>query len=384
MVQALIRQSACVADLKARAKRRIPGFVFDYVEGGCNQEHSLRHNRAALDAVYLRPDSLKPYTPPTLTTTVFEQTYQAPFGIAPLGLSGLVWPDASLFHARAAHEAKIPFVLSTLSTVAIEEAAAAAKEHFWFQLYPPSDLEIRKDLMRRAQAVGCKHLVVTIDVPVAGRRPKDMRSGLAIPPKITPKSVFQSVLHPSWSIATLRAGLPQFASLQPYIQNLSNIEDIANYVRTTLKDVVDEPMLKQIREQWSGKLIVKGIITVEDARRAVACGADGVIVSNHGGRQLDAARSSVECLREIVEAVPEHIVVMADSGVESGVDIARFLANGAQMVFSGRSFLYGVAAHGEPGAAHTIDLLKEELQQVLGQLHCDTPADLVQHLVAQA
>lgn len=384
MVQALIRKSACIADLKARAKRRIPGFVFDYVEGGCNQEHTLRHNRAALDAVYLRPDYLKPYKPPTLTTRLFEQDYAAPFGVAPLGLSGLVWPGASLFHARAAHQANIPFVLSTLSTVSIEVAATAAKENFWFQLYPPSDLEIRADLMRRAAAVGCQHLVVTIDVPVAGRRPKDMRSGLAIPPKITPKSVFQSVLRPGWSLATVRAGLPQFASLQPYIQNLSNIEDIANYVRTTLKDVVDEPMLHDIRKQWSGKLLVKGIITVEDARRAVACGADGLIISNHGGRQLDAARASVDCLREIVTAVPDHIVVMADSGVESGVDIARFLANGAQMVFSGRSFLYGVAAHGEPGAAHTIDLLKEELQQVLGQLHCDTPADLPKHVYQPA
>ena len=378
-MQHLKRLSACVPDLKRRAKRRIPGFAFDYLEGGCNQESALRRNREALDAVQLRADYLAPYSPPDLSVNLFGQEYAAPFGIAPLGLTGIIWPSASLMHARAAKKANIPFVLSTLSTSSIEDAAACAEENFWFQLYPPADLAIRADLIKRAAATGCKNLVVTIDVAAAGQRPRDIKNGLAIPPKITPKSIFQSALRPQWSIATLQAGLPQFASILPYMKDVSNIEDVANYVRNTLKDIVDENMLKTIRDSWQGNLIIKGINHVDDALRAVAIGADGIIVSNHGGRQLDAAQASVSTLASIKAAVPDHIVVMADSGVESGVDIARFLAQGASTVFSGRAFLYGVAAHGEQGAEHAIDILREELEQVMGQLHCVKPEDIPLH-----
>ena len=378
-MQHLKRQSACVPDLKNRARKRIPGFAFDYVEGGCNHEAALRRNRDALDTVQLRADYLAPYSPPDLSVELFGQKYAAPFGIAPLGLTGIVWPNASLMHARAAKKANIPYVLSTLSTSSIEDAAACAEENFWFQLYPPADLDIRADLIKRAEATGCKNLVVTIDVAAAGHRPKDIKNGLAIPPKVTPKSVFQSALRPSWSIATLQAGLPQFASILPYMKDLSNIQDVANYVRNTLKDVVDEEMLKIIRDSWQGNLIVKGINHADDALRAVAAGADGLIVSNHGGRQLDAAQASINTLESIRAAVPEHIVVMADSGVESGVDIARFLAQGASTVFSGRAFLYGVAAHGEEGAEHTIDILRDELQQVMSQLHCTNTEQLSLH-----
>ena len=378
----LKKQSACVADLKQRARRRIPGFAFDYVEGGCNSEVAVNGNRRALDSVKLRADYLLPYKAPDLSTQLLGQLYSAPFGIAPLGLTGIVWPNASLFHAKAAKQSNIPFVLSTLSTNSIEQAAACAEENFWFQLYPPSDLSIRADLIRRAKEVGCKNLVVTIDVPAAGQRPRDIKNGLAIPPRISPKSVFQSACRPAWSMATLQAGLPQFASITPYMKDVENMQDVANYIRTTLKDVVDQAMLKTIRDSWDGNLIVKGINNLGDAQLAVEAGADGIIVSNHGGRQLDAAQPTVDTLREIKAAMPGHIEVMVDSGVESGVDVARFLANGASAVFAGRAFLYGVAAHGEAGAQHTIDLLREELTQVMSQLHCETPSEIVGNRVA--
>lgn len=373
----LKKTSACVADLKKRAKRRIPGFAFDYVEGGCNSEVAVTGNRAALDAVKLRADYLVPYKAPDLSTELLGQVYSAPFGIAPLGLTGIVWPNATLFHAKAAKQANIPFVLSTLSTNSIEQAAECAEENFWFQLYPPADLAIRADLIRRAEAVGCKNLVVTIDVPAAGQRPRDIKNGLAIPPRISPKSILQSAMCPEWSIATLRAGLPQFASIVPYMENISNMEDVANYIRSTLKDVVDQAMLKTIRDSWQGHLIVKGVNNVGDALLAVEAGADGIIVSNHGGRQLDAAQSTVDTFRDIKAALPEHIEVMVDSGVESGVDIARLLAQGASAVFAGRAFLYGVGAHGEQGAQHTIDILRDELAQVMSQLHCELPSQIV-------
>ena len=377
----LKKTSACIADLKKRAKQRIPGFAFDYVEGGCNSEVAVRGNRQALDAVKLRADYLSPYQAPNLTTELLGQLYSAPLGIAPLGLTGIVWPNATLFHAKAAKQTNIPFVLSTLSTNSIEQAAECAEENFWFQLYPPSDLAIRADLIRRAEAVGCKNLVVTIDVPAAGQRPRDIKNGLAIPPRISPKSIMQSALCPAWSIATLKAGLPQFASITPYMQNVSNMEDIANYIRTTLKDVVDQTMLKTIRDDWKGNLVVKGINNVGDALLAVEAGADGLIVSNHGGRQLDAAQPTVGTLRHIKAEVPEHIEVMVDSGVESGVDVARFLAQGASAVFSGRAFLYGVGAHGEQGARHTIDILREELTQVMSQLHCELPSQIAENRI---
>lgn len=380
MVQALIRKSACVADLKKRAKRRIPKFAFDYIEGGCNSELAISNNREALDDVFLRPEYMQVYTKPDLGIELFGKHYAAPFGIAPLGLTGLVWPDASAMHARAALKANIPFVLSTVSTISIEDAAKNAEDNFWFQLYPPSDEKILDDMLERLRAVGCKNLVVTVDVPTPSRRITAIKSGLAVPPKITAKSVFESTIRPIWSLATVRAGLPQFATLRPYIKDAKNIEDIANFIRISLRDVVDENTLKILREKWQGKLIVKGISHVDDALKVKEIGADGIIVSNHGGRQLDASLPPAETLAEIVDAVGPDLTVMADSGVETGVDIARYLALGAEAVFAGRAFLYGVAAHGEQGAGHTIDILNDELEQVMSQIHCVNSALMHQYL----
>ncbi|MEH6443291.1 MAG: alpha-hydroxy acid oxidase [Oceanospirillaceae bacterium] len=381
MSASLISRAACIEDLKKLTQKRIPQFAFDYLAGGCNAENTLRKNRAALDQVELQPHYLVTSAGASLDTEILGHKYSAPFGVAPLGLSGLIWPKASEYQASAAREANIPYILSTLASTSIERAAQCAGENFWFQLYPPSDLAIRADLMRRAEAVGCRHLVVTIDVPAAGRRPKDIRNGLSVPPKISATSILQTMARPSWAMATALQGMPQFASMMPYMKNITNLQDVANYIRTTLKDVVDFPMLQQLRQDWPGKLIVKGVLSVADAELALAAGADAIIVSNHGGRQLDAARSSVSALQEISEALGDRIVVMADSGVESGPDIARFLAQGAQMVFAGRAFMYGVGAMGEGGAAHSIEILRLELLQVMEQLRCETPQQLPKFLL---
>ena len=273
-----VSRSVCIADLKTFARGRVPQFAFDYIEEGCNANNAVSHNRLALDQVRLAPHYLSAYQAPDLTTELMGQSYAMPLGIAPLGLSGLVWPKASLMHARGAKAANIPYVLSTVSTSSIEDAAAAAQENFWFQLYPPTDLKIRADLLARADAAGCKHLVVTVDVPSPSRRIKAIKSGLSVPPKITPTSVLQSALRPAWSLATLGAGLPQFANLLPYMDQKSlSMEDAAEFIRLHMRDVVDAEGLQQIRDLWPHKLIVKGINTVEDARGAVAIGADGII-----------------------------------------------------------------------------------------------------------
>ena len=376
-----LRKAASIADLKRIAKSRLPGFAFEYLVGGCNNDVAVKNNRKQLDQIYLSPNYLQQCESVDLSVEVFDRKYAAPFGVAPIGLSGIVWPKASEFQARTAHEYNIPFILSSVSTTSIEDAAAQAKENFWFQLYPPKDLSMRADILRRVSAVGCKNLVVTIDVPSLSWRPCDIKNGLGIPPKITLKSIAQSALCPAWSFATLNTGLPEFATLKPYISDQLKIKEKAQQVRHALREIVDQNVLKQIRDVWRGNLIVKGIISLEDAKIAVASGADGIIVSNHGGRQLDAAKCPVQNIKIIADEVKDQVVVMVDSGVESGVDVARYLACGAQLVFAGRAFMYGVAALGSKGADHTSFILHAELKQLMEQLHCSTVSELPDYLV---
>ncbi len=340
---------------------------------------ALTRNRADLDRVQLHPHYLKPGTAVEPDCTLFGQSFGFPCGVSPIGLSGLIWPRSTEFLAAAAKQANIPFILSTVASTAIETAARYAEDRFWFQLYPPPDRAVSLDLMRRAKDTGCKHLVVTIDVPALGRRPRDIHNGLGMPPAITVKNIWQSMLRPAWSMATLRTGVPRFETLEPYMGEKIKLKGATNYVRNAFKEPVDENVLKIIRDQWPHHLIVKGILTVDDAHRAITAGADGLIISNHGGRQLDAAPSTISVTREIADAVRGKAVVMADSGVESGVDIARFLANGAQMVFAGRAFMYGVGALGKRGAIHAIHILEAEFGQTLGQLGCRRPVDLPEH-----
>jgi isopentenyl diphosphate isomerase/L-lactate dehydrogenase-like FMN-dependent dehydrogenase len=380
MVRKLDHKAASVADLKRLTKKRIPQFAYEYLVGGCNNDRAVSHNRDALDNVFLQPSYLSRTQAASLKTTALGVQYDAPFGIAPLGLSGLIWPKAAEYHASAAKKANIPYILSTLASTSIEDAAACAGSNLWFQLYPPKDTEIRLDLMRRAQEVGCNNLVVTIDVPVAGRRPNDIKNGLSVPPKISVNSIYQTLLRPSWALATAFNGMPEFANMQPYMNKLSNLQDVANYIRSSLKEPVSIAILEQLRQQWPGNLIVKGVLSVEDAKLAVAINADAIIVSNHGGRQLDLACSPVEMMRDIVDSVGDKLEIYVDSGVESGVDIARYLALGAKMVFSGRPYMYGVGAFGPQGADHCIDIFNSELEQVMNQLGCSSPHELVNFL----
>ncbi len=380
MNEKLLSRAANIADLKRIAKTRIPAFAFEYLMGGCNDDRALTNNRHQLDQIFLQPRNLNHATVVDTSATLFGRTYDSPIGIAPVGLSGVAWPRASEFQAQAAHKHNIPFVLSSVATTSIETAARHAKENFWFQLYPPRDLEMRSDMLRRARYAGCENLVVTVDVPSLSWRPRDIKNGLAIPPRISLKSVYQTITHPHWAIATAKAGMPEFETLKPYINTSQGLKKTAQNIRHALREIVDESVLRQIRDSWHGNLIVKGILSIDDARSAVDCGADGLIVSNHGGRQLDAAVSPIQVLSDIKDELGERAVIMADSGVESGVDVARYLACGARMVFAGRAFMYGVSALGRYGGAHTIDILNSELRQVLEQLRCPNTSALPDYL----
>ena len=380
MPASLLARASCIADLKKRARRRVPRFAFDYLEGGCSSEAAIVRNRRALDAIVMEPRYLEDCAPPDLSVSLFGRRYDAPFAVAPVGLGGLIWPRVAEYLAEAAAAANIPFCLSTVATTSIERAAEIAGDRLWFQLYTPTDPAIRDDLLDRAAAVGCRVLLVTIDVPGAAWRPRDLRNGLSVPPRFDFRTLLQIAARPTWALAMLRVGIPQFDSIRRYMPKNISMADSSIFTRTTFTGGLDREALARIRDRWKGDLVLKGVETVREAELALQLGADGIVVSNHGGRQLDASRAPVEVLPQIRAAVGDRMTMLADSGVESGADIARMLALGAQSVLAGRAFIYGVGGLGRAGAEHAIYLLREELTRFMGQVRCARPEELARHL----
>ncbi|WP_169978032.1 alpha-hydroxy acid oxidase [Tautonia rosea] len=367
--------------LRRRARRRIPGFALDYLEGGCHSEINLERNTAKLRELLLRPYYLRDYPGSDLRTELFGQTYAAPFGIAPIGLQGLMWPRATEILARAAHENNILFCLSTVATASIETVAELTEGRFWFQLYHPAEQEIRDKILDRAEAAGCQTLLILADTPTFGYRPKEIRNGLSIPPRMTLRNVLQMIAHPHWAFSQLRAGAPEFQTLKPYIPPGRGMKHLGQFMNKTFSGRLSEDRVKSLRDKWKGRLVVKGVVTLEDAEKALALGADGIIVSNHGGRQLDAGQATVEALPELVKTFGEKMAIMMDSGIRTGADVATALAAGAHFTFLGRTFMYGVAALGERGGGHCIYMLKRQLQQVMEQVACERPRDFPNHLI---
>ncbi len=364
-----------VKHLHAAAKKKLPKFSLDYVEGGTGLEVGLRRNREALDATTINPKYINDW--PSLNTEVnlFGRNFSYPFGIAPMGLASLQWPKAELIFADAAKNANIPVGLSTSCTVAIEEFGAAAGDHGWFQLYPPQDEEINDDLLERAERSGLEVLMVTVDVPARGWRPRDMYNGLSLPPRVTAASLYQAACRPRWSLATLASGLPYFKTMGRYSKDKS-FRGMADFIRQELGKPVTRERLKHIRRKWKGPLVIKGIMHPADAEAAVKMGYDGILVSNHGGRQLDACLSPVEVLADIITQVDGRAMIMVDSGFSNGLDIARGIALGADFVFCGRAFMWGVSVLGQKGPEHVINLLSNELQLALTQIGCPSVNEL--------
>jgi L-lactate dehydrogenase (cytochrome) len=370
-----------IEDLRSRARQRIPRFAFEYLDGGCNEDINLIKNTAELREVELKPYYLNKHSGSDLKTELFGEVYDAPFGIAPVGLQGLMWPNAPEILAKAAKAHNIPFVLSTVTTASIERIGELTEGKFWFQLYHPADNALRDDILDRAEAAGCKVLVVLCDVPSFGYRPRDIRNGLAMPPKMTLQNIFQILGKPNWAIRTLLHGQPNFAIMKKYMPKGLDMKQLGAYMNQTFSGRVNEAKIAPIRERWKGKIVLKGVASVEDTEMAIRLGLDGIIVSNHGGRQLDAGQSSIHALSPIVDQYAGKIKIMLDSGVRSGPDIARALASGAEFAFLGRSFMYGVAALGNEGGNHTISILKTQLKQVMEQICCERVGDFPAHLI---
>lgn len=377
-------QYPSVQDLKRRAKQRMPKFAFDYLEGGCNDEVNLARNERDFHDVLLRPRYMKKYGGFDMSTELFGHVYDAPFGISPIGLQGMMWPNAPAILAKAAIRHNIPYILSTVSTARIEDIAKITDSRFWFQLYHPADNKLRDDLFRRLEAVNCPVLVVLVDVPTFGLRYREIKAGLSMPPKHSITNFIQAAMHPVWAIETLRTGIPEFATLKPYMQKGLDIRQLGKFMNATFSGRVDSDKMKAIRDVWKGKLVIKGVVSDEDMEDSIRIGADGVIVSNHGGRQIDAGESTIKPLKGFTEKYGNRMKIMIDSGLRSGVDVARSLACGACFTFMGRPFMYGVGALGKEGGDHTIAMLKVQLKQAMEQVCCEKPSDFPQTLVRES
>lgn len=359
-----------IDDLRNKAKSKIPRFAFEYLDGGCNEDVNLDRNTRELREVQLIPQYLSKHTSSDMRTELFGHVYDAPFGIAPVGLQGLMWPNAPEILAKAAFEQNVPFILSTVTTMSIERASELTEGRAWFQLYHPAEDRLRDDLIKRADAAQCPVLVLLCDVPTFGFRPRDIRNGLAMPPNMSLSNMLQIMGRPDWAIRTLLNGQPNFESLKPYMPKGLDLKQLGLFMNQTFSGRLNEEKIAPIRDMWKGKIVLKGVASEADAQKAIRLGLDGIIVSNHGGRQLDAGQSTITPLRSISEKYGDHIKVMMDSGIRSGPDIARSLAAGADFTFLGRTFMYSVAALGNKGGDHAIGLLKTQLQQVMEQVCC--------------
>lgn len=361
----------------------MPRFAFEYLEGGCNSEVNLRRNTDEIRDIQLRPRYLREYTGSNLQTELFGKTYDAPFGISPIGLQGLMWPGATEILAKAAHAHNIPFIVSTVATASVETVAEITEGNAWFQLYHPAEDELRDKLLDRVAEAQLPVLVILADTPTFAWRPKEIRNGLSIPPKMSVRNVMQMMTSPTWSFGQLFAGAPEFKTMKPYIPKGLSLKHLGEFMNKTFSGRLNPDKIKAIRDRWQGKLVIKGVVHEEDAALALELGVDGMIVSNHGGRQLDAGESTIGPLTRLAEQFGDKTTIMIDSGLRAGPDVACALASGAKFTFMGRSFMYGVGALGSKGGDHTITMLKRQLQQVMEQVGCSEVADFPKHLASK-
>jgi L-lactate dehydrogenase (cytochrome) len=362
------RNFPTVEDLRKRAQRRIPGFAFSYAECGAGLDLNVRANRAALDAVEIVPRCGDDRPDTSTEVTLFGRSYAAPIGISPMGLPSMIWPGGEFALGKAAQRARIPYTVGCVGGCSIERLGEVAPDVLWFQLYrvPRDDHKVGIDLIKRAERAGAHVLTLTVDVPTRSKRPLEMRNRLEVPFRPGMRTVYEAAMSPAWLLALLRNGQPDFVNMAPYATGTGR-SAIADFVNREMSGSFTWDEVKRFRDIWKGPLVLKGIMHPEDALRAVSAGVDGIQVSNHGGRQFEAAPGAIDVLPAIRKAVGGRATVLLDSGVRSGIDVLRVLALGGQAALAGRPFLYALAALGDDGADYVMDLFIDEIRTAVRQ-----------------
>ncbi len=375
---ALHRRFPTIAYLRKHARRHAPRFAFEYMDGGAGADTGIARNWAALDAVELVARYGVTTGLPPIDVELFGRHYSAPFGIAPMGGPSIVWPGADLVLAKAAQRARVPYVLGLAGGATIEQVADVAGDVFWFQLYrcAKNDHAIGFDLVRRADTAGVHVLMLTLDVPVRTTRTREVVVGLggAGVFRPGPRMMWDIVTSPGWAWAMFKNGQPRFANIKHYAGANASLNDVIQFARNEMGGAFSWDEVAQYRDRWKGPLVVKGVLHPADAERAVKLGIDGIVVSNHGGRQIEALPAPIDCLPAVARAVGNHATVLMDSGIRSGTDVVRALALGASAAFAGKAFLWSLGALGAEGPGHVIDLLADETQAALGQIGAHAPA----------
>jgi len=367
---AMRRRFPSVAYLREGARRRLPRFAFEYLDGGAGAGSGIARNRAALDAVEVVPRYGVLTSPPPTDVEIFGRTYGAPFGVAPMGGPSVAWPGADAFLAGAAQRARVPYVLGNLGGITIERAAEIAPDVLWFQLYrfARNDHVIGLDLVDRAQAAGVHALVMTLDVPVRTTRPREVAAGVTTTVRPDARMITQILRSPAYLTALARRGQPRFASLRRYAGEGLGLDAMVRFVKNEVFGTFTWDEVARYRDRWQGPLVVKGLLHPADAERAIALGADGIIVSNHGGRQVEGLPASIDALPGIVSAAEGRAAIMMDSGVTSGLDVVRAIALGATATFAGKAFLWALGALGDQGPEYLVSLIAGEVGEALGQI----------------
>lgn len=351
-----------VEDLRQLARRKVPRALFDYVDRGSYDEISYHANSAELKAIRFRQRVLIDANNRSLGTTMLGEKVAMPVALAPTGLTGLLHGDGEILAARAAEAAGIRFTLSTMSICSIEDVRAATKGPFWFQLYVFRDRAFSESVIERASAAGCTALFVTVDLPLRGQRHADIKNGLEVPPKLTLRNAFDIATKPSWALSVLMGKRKSFGNIDAYLKSKGGVWAAGRWANDNFDASLSWADVDWVRKLWPGKLVLKGVLDADDARRAADLGADAIVVSNHGGRQLDGAPATIAALPRIVDAAGDRIEVLFDGGVRSGQDVLKALALGARGCLIGRAYLYGLAAMGEAGVAKALSLIADELR----------------------
>jgi L-lactate dehydrogenase (cytochrome) len=376
-----MKNITCIADLRERARRKVPRAFFDYAESGSYNEETLRANRADLEAIKLRQRVLVDVSQRNLATTIVGQKIAVPIVLAPIGLCGMQHGNGEILSARAAHEAGIPFTLSTMSICSIEDVAQATGRPFWFQLYVIKDRGFSRDILGRATEAKCNALVLTVDLQVLGQRHRDIKNGMTVPPEIRISNIIDIATKPAWALSILAGKRKTFGNLAGHVKGMENVNSLAAWIGQQFDPALSWRDVEWIKSIWPGKLILKGILDVEDARTAVSLGADAIVVSNHGGRQLDGASSSIAMLPRVADAVGNDIELLFDGGIRTGGDILRALALGARACMIGRPYIYGLGAGGQAGVAKAIDILKKEFDVAMALTGTNTIKEIGGHVI---